>query len=70
MFSEQWRERFTEVYNEMMRAYSTNDQAKVKEHESTMLELMLEEQGAVRELLRTRGVPESRCGRCRGRIIL
>jgi len=58
MFSEQWRERFTEVYNEMMRAYSNNDQAKVAEHEKTMLELMLEEKGAVRELLRNRGVPE------------
>jgi hypothetical protein len=56
MFSEQWRERFTEVYNEMMRAYSTKDRAKVEEHESTMLELMLEEQGAVRALLTTRGV--------------
>jgi hypothetical protein len=56
MFSEQWRERFTEVYNEMMRAYSTKDHAKVAEHEKTMLELMLKEQGAVRELLRTRGV--------------
>jgi hypothetical protein len=56
MFSEQWRERFTEVYNEMMRAYSNNDQAKVEEHERTMLELMLEEQGAVRELLKTRDV--------------
>jgi hypothetical protein len=56
MFSEQWRERFTEVYNEMMDAYSTNDQAKVEEHESTMHKLMLGELGAVRALLTTRDV--------------
>ena len=65
MFSEQWRNEFTEVYNKMMDvyskmmdAYSTNDQAKVKvaEHEKTMHELMLKEQGAVRALLTTRGV--------------
>jgi hypothetical protein len=56
MFSEHWRERFTEVYNEMMRAYRTKDRAKVEEHERTMLGLMLEEQGAVRALLTTRGV--------------
>jgi hypothetical protein len=58
MFSEQWRNKFTEVYNEMMDAYSTNVQAKVEEHERTMLTLMLGEQGAVRALLTTRGVPE------------
>jgi hypothetical protein len=62
MFSEHWRERFTEVYNEMMRAYRTKDRAKVEEHERTMLGLMLEEQGAVRELLITRGVPEEDVG--------
>jgi len=56
MFSEQWRKRFTEVYNEMMDAYSTNDQAKVEEHERTMLKLMLDQLGAVRALLTTRGI--------------
>ena len=59
MFSEQWRKQFTEVYNKMMDAYSTNVQAKVAEHESTMLELMLDEQGAVRARLTTRGVLEA-----------
>jgi len=59
MFSEQWRNKFTAVYNKMMDAYSTKDHAKVAEHEKTMHELMLKEQGAVRELLRTRSVPKA-----------
>jgi hypothetical protein len=59
MFSEQWRKRFTEVYNEMMDAYNAGDHEKVAELEREMFDLMRLELDAVRAYVATRGIPET-----------
>jgi hypothetical protein len=59
MFSEQWRQQFIAVYNEMIGAYNANDHKKVAELERKMLDLMRREKDLIRACVATKGVPEA-----------
>ena len=59
MFSEQWRNKFTEVYNKMMDAYNADDHEKVAELEREMFDLMRLELDAARAYVATRDIPET-----------
>jgi hypothetical protein len=59
MFSEQWRQQFIAVYNEMIGAYNANDHKKVAELERKMLDLMRREKDLIRARVATKDVPEA-----------